>query len=142
MTDSKLNAAPGVTLSPLDTLWLSAVKFNGDGLIAAIAQDSVSHEVLMLAWMNAEALKQTLLTGDAYYWSRSRQALWHKGESSGNFQRVKEMRLDCDGDALIMQIEQVGGAACHTGRRRCFYRRMETGDWVVTEPVISTPTAH
>ncbi len=131
-----------VNLNPQDSLWLSAVKFNSDGLIAAIAQDAVSHEVLMLAWMNAEALKQTLLTGDAHYWSRSRKALWHKGESSGHFQRVKELRLDCDGDALIMQIEQVGGSACHTGRRRCFYRRLDNGAWAVTEPVISTPTAH
>jgi phosphoribosyl-AMP cyclohydrolase len=130
------------TLNPQDSLWLLAIKFNSDGLIAAIAQDAVSHEVLMLAWMNAEALTQTLLTGDAHYWSRSRKALWHKGESSSNLQRVKEMRLDCDGDALIMQIEQVGGSACHTGRRRCFYRRLENGAWVVTEPVISTPTAH
>lgn len=130
------------TLNPQDSLWLSAIKFNSDGLIAAIAQDAITHEVLMLAWMNTEALTQTLLTGDAHYWSRSRKALWHKGESSSNFQRVKEMRLDCDGDALIMQIEQVGGSACHTGRRRCFYRRLENGAWVVTESVISTPTSH
>ena len=139
-----MDAAPAMstTLNPQDALWLSAVKFNSDGLIAAIAQDALSHEVLMLAWMNAESLTQTLLTGDAHYWSRSRKALWHKGESSGNFQRVKELRLDCDGDAVIMQIEQIGGSACHTGRRRCFYRRLENGLWVVTEPVISQPTSH
>ncbi|MBO5490052.1 MAG: phosphoribosyl-AMP cyclohydrolase [Mailhella sp.] len=94
------------------------------GLIAAVAQDASSGEVLMLAWMNEEAWKATLATGEAHYWSRSRQKLWHKGESSGNVQKVSAIRLDCDGDAVVLEIEQVGGAACHTGRASCFYRRI------------------
>ena len=97
------------------------------GLIAAIAQDYDTKEVLMLAWMNEEAWKATLATGEAHYWSRSRQKLWHKGESSGNVQVVKAIRLDCDSDAVILEIEQIGGAACHTGRSSCFYRRLVPG---------------
>ena len=97
------------------------------GLIAAIAQDSITKEVLMLAWMNEEAWNATLATGEAHYWSRSRQKLWHKGESSGNVQIVKAIRLDCDSDAVILEIEQSGGAACHTGRSSCFYRRLIPG---------------
>ena len=94
------------------------------GLIAAVAQDAVTGEVLMLAWMNREAWEATLSTGEAHYWSRSRQKLWHKGESSGNVQIVRAIRLDCDSDAVVLEIEQVGGAACHTGRSSCFYRRI------------------
>ncbi len=97
------------------------------GLIAAIAQDSGTGEVLMLAWMNEEAWQATLATGEAHYWSRSRQKLWHKGESSGNVQKVKALRLDCDADAVVLEVEQMGGAACHTGRRSCFYRRLSPG---------------
>jgi phosphoribosyl-AMP cyclohydrolase len=98
-------------------------RFNADGLIAAIAQDAASGEVLMLAWMNAEALRLTCETGQAVYWSRSRQALWRKGETSGHTQRVIEMRIDCDQDAVLLKVEQAG-AACHTGARSCFYRRV------------------
>ncbi len=97
------------------------------GLIAAVAQDAATGEVLMLAWMNQEAWEATLATGEAHYWSRSRQKLWHKGESSGNVQVVKAIRLDCDSDAVVLEIEQVGGSACHTGRRSCFYRRIVPG---------------
>ncbi|WP_418765923.1 phosphoribosyl-AMP cyclohydrolase [Mailhella sp.] len=97
------------------------------GLIAAVAQDAATGEVLMLAWMNLEAWEATLATGEAHYWSRSRQKLWHKGESSGNVQVVKAIRLDCDSDAVVLEIEQVGGSACHTGRRSCFYRRIVPG---------------
>ena len=95
------------------------------GLIAAIAQDAESGKILMLAWMNEEAWNATLTTGEAHYWSRSRQKLWHKGESSGNVQKVLAIRLDCDSDAVILEIQQVGGAACHTGKYSCFYRTIE-----------------
>ena len=115
--------------------WLDAVKWDDRGLVAAIAQDLTSNEVLMLAWMNRESLQRTLATGDAHYWSRSRQALWKKGESSGHIQHVKELRLDCDGDAILMKVEQVGGVACHTGRRRCFFNLLDGDRWLVTEEV-------
>jgi phosphoribosyl-AMP cyclohydrolase len=123
--------------------WLDAVKWDDKGLVAAIAQDAKSLEVLMLAWMNRESLQLTLATGDAHYWSRSRQALWKKGETSGHIQHVKELRLDCDGDAILMQVKQVGNIACHTGRRRCFFNLLEDGRWIASaaSPVIaSTPT--
>lgn len=116
--------------------WLDAVLWNAAGLVPAIAQDAVSGEVLMMAWMNRDALARTLESGEAVYWSRSRNALWHKGETSGHFQRVKEIRLDCDGDTLLLKVEQVGGIACHTGRRRCFFYVLEAGRWVAREPVI------
>lgn len=121
---------------------LAQIKWNEQGLVAAIAQDVVSSEVLMLAWMNRESLQLTLSTGDAHYWSRSRQALWMKGETSGHIQHVRELRLDCDGDALLLKVEQVGGIACHTGRRRCFYQLLEGGRWAVhqdQEPVLTSP---
>ena len=98
------------------------------GLIAAVAQDAATGEVLMLAWMNEDAWKATLVTGEAHYWSRSRQNLWHKGESSGMVQKVKAIRLDCDSDAVVLEIEQIGGSACHTGRTSCFYRRIVPGN--------------
>ena len=115
-------------------LWLDAVKWDDKGLVAAIAQDVTSLEVLMLAWMNRESLQLTLDTGDAHYWSRSRQALWKKGETSGHIQHVKELRLDCDGDAVLMKVEQMGNVACHTGRRRCFFNLLEDGRWIVSDP--------
>lgn len=123
-------------------LLFDQIKWNENGLVAAIAQDVASLEVLMLAWMNRESLQLTLDTGDAHYWSRSRQALWKKGETSGHTQHVKELRLDCDGDALLLKVEQVGGIACHTGRRRCFFQLLEDGGWVVQsdlEPVLTSP---
>lgn len=111
------------------------------GLVAAIAQDASTGEILMLAWMNQEAWEATLATGEAHYWSRSRQKLWHKGESSGNIQEVKAIRLDCDSDAIILEIHQIGEAACHTGRKSCFYRRITPGcsDVNICSPQIFDP---
>lgn len=114
-------------------MWLDAVKWDDKGLVAVIAQDVTSLEVLMLAWMNRDSLQLTLDTGDAHYWSRSRKVLWKKGETSGHIQHVKELRLDCDGDAILMNVEQVGNVACHTGRRRCFFNLLEDGRWVVSD---------
>ncbi len=118
---------------------LNAVSWNEHGLVAAIAQDASSKDVLMMAWMNRESLALTLKTGDAHYWSRSRKALWKKGESSGHIQHVKSLRLDCDGDTILMSVEQVGGIACHTGRANCFFNLAEAGNWVVTAPVLTSP---
>ncbi len=119
--------------------WLDEVPWNGDGLIAAVAQDAKSGRVLTVAWMNREALKQTAEKGEAVYWSRSRRKLWRKGEESGHVQKVRELRLDCDSDAILVQVEQVGGIACHTGRESCFYRKLEKGSWVTTDPVLKDP---
>jgi len=119
--------------------WLDEVPWNEHGLIAAVAQDAASGRVLMVAWMNREALKQTAEKGEAVYWSRSRGRLWRKGEQSGHLQKVRELRLDCDADAVLLQIEQVGGIACHTGRASCFFRRLENGSWVTTDPVLKDP---
>lgn len=109
-----------------------AVAWNEHGLVAAIAQDVTSKDVLMMAWMNRESLELTLKTGDAHYWSRSRKTLWKKGESSGHIQHVKSIRLDCDGDTILLTVEQVGGIACHTGRANCFFNLAEEEQWVVT----------
>ncbi|HQT92211.1 MAG TPA: phosphoribosyl-AMP cyclohydrolase [Candidatus Kryptobacter bacterium] len=109
---------------------VSQLKFDDKGLLTAVAQDYKTGEILMLAHMNEESLRKTIETGQAVYWSRSRNKLWHKGEESGNVQHVKELLLDCDGDAIVMKIEQVGGAACHTGNRSCFYRKLEKGTLV------------
>ena len=123
--------------------YLDAIAWNPDGLVPAIAQDSTSGEVLMMAWMNRESLALTVKTGEATYWSRSRKSLWRKGETSGHLQRVVEIRLDCDADAVLILVEQAGGIACHTGRRRCFFNRLETAgvapEWRVTEPVLASP---
>ena len=121
--------------------WLDQVKWARDGLVAAIAQEAASGRVLTLAWMNREALARTAETGEAHYWSRSRSRLWRKGEASGHVQRVREIRLDCDDDAILLQVEQVGGIACHTGRERCFFQRLEDGRWVTIEPVVKDPKA-
>ena len=118
---------------------LAAVQWNADGLLPAIAQDWQSGTVLMMAWMNAEALRCTIDEGRAVYWSRSRQSLWRKGEQSGNVQLLKELRLDCDGDSLLLRVEQIGGIACHTGRQHCFYLRYEDGEWRDSEPVLKSP---
>jgi phosphoribosyl-AMP cyclohydrolase len=126
--------------------WLDDVAWNSEGLAPAVAQDATSGEVLMLAWMNREALRRTVETGEAVYWSRSRKALWKKGETSGHVQRVREIRIDCDADAIVMKVESVGGVACHTGRRRCFFRRLEgageAARWVETEAPIEPGTSH
>lgn len=119
--------------------WLEQVRWNSDGLVTAIAQDFSSGRVLMLAWMNREALRETLRRGEAVYWSRSRGKLWHKGEESGHVQKVRELRMDCDADALLLSVEQAGGIACHTGRERCFFQRLEDGRWVSTDPVLKDP---
>ena len=118
---------------------LDQVKWNNDGLVAAIAQDHQSQEVLMMAWMNAESLKLSAELGHAVYWSRSRQKLWHKGESSGHQQVIHEIRLDCDADAIVLQVEQMGGIACHTGRKSCFYRTLKPEGWVDNSPVLKDP---
>jgi len=118
---------------------LDAVKWDDDGLVPAIAQDADSNEVLMLAWMNREALRLTLERQRAVYWSRSRQKLWFKGEESGHVQELRELRIDCDADVVLMKVIQHGGIACHTGRRRCFYRLWKDGEWLVDEPVLKNP---
>ncbi len=119
--------------------WLSEIRFDADGLVPAIAQDAASNRVLMVAWMNRDSLKETMETGKAVYWSRSRNRLWRKGEESGHEQIVREVRLDCDGDVIILQVEQLGNIACHTGRTSCFYRILKNGEWIETDPVIKDP---
>lgn len=119
--------------------WLDEVQWNKDGLITAIAQDADSGEVLSLAWMNCEALQQTVTTGFAVYWSRSRQRLWKKGEESGHTQKVLSVYLDCDRDAVLLSVQQTGGIACHTGRRSCFYFKLKNDAWVENSPVIKSP---
>lgn len=119
--------------------WLDAVCWNDDGLVAAVAQDAASGEVLMLAWMNRESLVETLATGRAVYWSRSRARLWRKGEESGHVQHVRAIRLDCDGDAVLLKVEQQGGIACHTGRRSCFFRELDDAQWREVGPVLKDP---
>jgi phosphoribosyl-AMP cyclohydrolase len=120
--------------------FLDEVPWNGEGLIAAVAQDAKSGRVLTVAWMNREALKQTCEKQQAVYWSRSRQKLWRKGEESGHVQRLVELRLDCDADAVLLKVEQVGGIACHTGRESCFFRKLEKGKWVTIDPVLKDPS--
>jgi phosphoribosyl-AMP cyclohydrolase len=119
--------------------WLNKVNWSEDGLVPAIAQDADNGDILMVAWMNREALKKTVELGEAVYWSRSRKKLWHKGEESGHTQKVREVRLDCDEDVVLLKIDQVGGIACHTGRRSCFFQRLERGKWVAVEPVLKDP---
>ena len=119
--------------------WLNEIKWTDDGLVPAIAQDAESGRVLMFAWMNRESLSLTAEKGEAVYYSRSRQKLWHKGEESGHTQKVKSLRLDCDGDVIVMQIEQTGGIACNTGRESCFYREFRDGEWVTVDKVIKDP---
>jgi phosphoribosyl-AMP cyclohydrolase len=122
--------------------WLDQVKWDAQGLLPVIAQEAGSNDVLMFAFMNREALARTAATGQAVYWSRSRQRLWHKGEESGHFQQVHEMRLDCDHDVLLLKVTQLGhdpGIACHTGRHSCFFRRFENGAWHDVEPVLLDP---
>ncbi len=119
--------------------WLEQIKWTDDGLVPAIAQDAATGRVLMFAWMNRESLALTVEKGEAVYYSRSRQRLWHKGEESGHTQKIKSLRLDCDGDVITMKIEQTGGIACHTGRESCFYREFQNGEWVSVDQVIKDP---
>ncbi len=122
--------------------WLDDIRWDRDGLLPVIAQEATSGDVLMFAWMNREALARTAELGEAVYWSRSRGRLWHKGEESGHIQKVREMRLDCDNDVLLLKVDQLGHAptiACHTGRHSCFYQRWEGGAWQAVDPVIEDP---
>jgi phosphoribosyl-AMP cyclohydrolase len=121
------------------TEWYEQLRWNEQGLVAAVAQDAASGRVLTVAWMNREALQQTFASMQAVYWSRSRGKLWRKGEQSGHVQRVVEIRIDCDADAVLLRVEQVGGIACHTGRESCFFRKLENGRWVSTDPVLKDP---
>ncbi len=123
----------------MDNDYLDSVAWGPDGLVPAIAQDAESGRILMVAWMNRDALARTAETREAVYWSRSRRKLWHKGEESGHVQRVRNIRLDCDADVILLEIEQVGGIACHTGRESCFYRELDGEDWRVTDPVLRDP---
>ena len=118
---------------------LRQIKWDTSGLVPAIAQEHDSGKVLMVAWMNREALAATITEGRAVYYSRSRKKLWRKGEESGHVQKLKELRLDCDGDVVLMQVEQIGGIACHTGRHNCFYRRLEQDEWREVDPVLKNP---
>ncbi|HKI63204.1 MAG TPA: phosphoribosyl-AMP cyclohydrolase [Burkholderiales bacterium] len=120
--------------------WLDEIEWNEQGLVPAIAQDAASGRVLTLAWMNREALAETASSGRAVYWSRSRAKLWRKGEESGHVQKVLELRLDCDADAVLLKVEQVGGIACHTGRESCYFRKLDNGRWVTTDPVKKDPS--
>jgi len=133
--------SPGATKAADAGAWLDAVRWQQDGLVPAIAQDAVTGRVLTLAWMNREALLTTVRTSEAHYWSRSRRALWRKGEQSGHVQRVREIRLDCDNDAILVVVEQEGGIACHTGRETCFFQRLTDGRWTAVEPVRKDPKA-
>ncbi|HRC37186.1 MAG: phosphoribosyl-AMP cyclohydrolase [Rubrivivax sp.] len=127
--------------------WLDSIKWDRDGLVPVIAQEAGSGDVLMVAWMNREALAQTAMRGQAVYWSRSRQKLWHKGEESGHFQQVHEIRTDCDNDVVLLKVTPLGHApaeasiACHTGRHSCFFQRLEDGRWQAVEPVLKDPEA-
>jgi phosphoribosyl-AMP cyclohydrolase len=119
--------------------YLSKVNWSADGLVPVIAQDMHTNEVLMVAWMNRDALKRTVELGEVVYWSRSRKKLWHKGEESGHIQKVHEIRLDCDEDVLLIKIEQIGGISCHTGRHDCFFQKLVDHEWQITEPVLKDP---
>ena len=118
---------------------LDQIKWNQAGLVPAIAQEHDTGKVLMVAWMNRQALQATLAEGRAVYFSRSRQKLWRKGEESGHVQQLKEIRIDCDADVVLMQVEQIGGIACHTGRHNCFYQRYQDGNWIDVDPVLKDP---
>ena len=119
-------------------IWLNKINWSDDGLVPVVIQEAGSNDVLMVAWMNREALKLTVQTNEAHYWSRSRRKLWHKGEESGHVQKVKEIRLDCDNDVLLLRVEQVGEIACHTGRHSCFFNKLEKGQWEVVAPVLKS----
>ena len=123
----------------MSDIWLNKINWSDDGLVQVVTQEAETKKVLMVAWMNREALKLTVETGEAHYWSRSRKKLWHKGEESGHVQKVKEIYLDCDADVLLLTVEQVGGISCHTGRHNCFFNKFENGHWMIDAPVIKSP---
>lgn len=120
--------------------WLDAIKWTEDGLVPVIAQEDGSGKILMFAWMNRESLQLTVQEGKAIYWSRSRRKLWRKGEESGHEQILKDIRLDCDNDVILLRVEQKGGIACHTGRKSCFYQQLQDDEWVPVEPVLKAPS--
>ncbi len=129
-----------MSTAPNSVVWLDELAWDKDGLIPAIAQDAATGDVLMFAWMNRDALARTVETGEAVYFSRSRGRLWHKGEESGHTQKIREIRIDCDNDVVLLKIEQVGGIACHTGRRSCFFQKyLADGRWEAVEPVLKDP---
>ncbi len=121
------------------TAWLDQIRWDDRGLVPVIAQEAFTNRVLMFAWMNRESLQLTVESGQAVYWSRSRNKLWRKGEESGHTQKVREIRLDCDEDVVLIRVEQAGGIACHTGRHNCFFQKFERGQWIAVEPVIKSP---
>jgi len=123
----------------VSTNWLEEIKWDAQGLVPAIAQEAGTGKVLMVAWMNREALELTRSSGHAVYWSRSRGKLWHKGEESGHQQEVKSMRIDCDADVVLLEVVQKGGIACHTGRHNCFFRELRDEGWVTVDPVLKDP---
>jgi phosphoribosyl-AMP cyclohydrolase len=131
--------ATGPAAATVGAEWLDAVRWDDAGLVTAIAQEAATQRILMVAWMDRAALLETATTGRAVYWSRSRGRLWRKGEESGHFQQVSEIRLDCDGDVVLLTIDQEGGIACHTGRHSCFFSRLENGAWRVVDPVLRDP---
>jgi phosphoribosyl-AMP cyclohydrolase len=139
LTIAASRLAPNAPRNPMNDDWLDKVKWSHDGLVAAVAQEAGSGRVLTVAWMNREALGKTVQTGEAHYWSRSRSKLWRKGEESGHVQKVNSVRLDCDGDAVLLEVEQRGGIACHTGRHSCFFQRLDAGRWVAADPVLQDP---
>jgi phosphoribosyl-AMP cyclohydrolase len=126
-------------VSALNSNWLDEVRWDANGLVPVIAQEHDTGIILMFAWMNRESLQLTHETGQAVYWSRSRNKLWRKGEESGHVQHVREIRLDCDEDVILIKVEQVGGMACHTGRHDCFYRKLDNNNWLIDQPVIKNP---
>jgi phosphoribosyl-AMP cyclohydrolase len=136
--DAPFPAPESETASEEGTVF--APRFDKDGLLPVVTTSAKTGEVLMLAYMNAEALARTIETGEAHYWSRSRRKLWHKGEESGHVQKVLAIRLDCDEDVVLLEVEQAGGIACHTGRHSCFYRKLEKGKWVTVDPVLKDPS--
>jgi len=131
-------SVPEMVPHAVDDGWLDEIAWDERGLVPAIAQEAFTNRVLMVAWMNRDALRETVTTGQAVYWSRSRKRLWRKGEESGHQQRLRELRIDCDADVVLLKVDQVGGIACHTGRHNCFFRRLEDGRWVETDPVLKS----
>jgi phosphoribosyl-AMP cyclohydrolase len=123
----------------MNNTWLDKISWTAEGLVPVIVQESATGDILMFAWMNREALELTVSTGHAVYWSRSRNKLWHKGEESGHVQKIKEIRLDCDADVILLRVEQTGGIACHTGRHSCFFQKLDNRQWVVDQPVLKLP---
>lgn len=126
-------------MSAVERHWIEELSWDKDGLVPVVTQDASSGRVLTVAWMNRDALEKTAAGGEAVYWSRSRKRLWRKGEESGHVQKVVEMRIDCDADAVLLKVEQVGGIACHTGRESCFFRKLDNGHWTQTDPVLKDP---